>query len=263
MRLRAVVALCMLLTGCGAGAQPARDSSTRPSESEAARPACPVLAQPVSTRFDLPHARAAIATQRRLAIVAIGSSSTSGDGASAPHFTYPAVLRADLARALPGVSVEVHNRGVSGQDAAENMARFQQDVFRHRPNLVIWQVGAIAALRNLDAATFRVTVVDGVKRLRAASMDVILMDNQRAPAIQRNPQWETYEQALRDVARETGANLFPRGALMAAWEERGEQVSSFVGWDGLHHTDRGYVCMADALAAAILTEVAPKVAGSR
>ena len=52
-------------------------------------------------------------------------------------------------------------------------------------------------------------------------------------------------------ATETGAGLFSRDALMARWERDGHPRGGFIAPDGLHHNDRGYACLAEALASAI------------
>jgi lysophospholipase L1-like esterase len=57
---------------------------------------------------------------------------------------------------------------------------------------------------------------------------------------------------LAQVAEATGASLFSRAGLMAAWAQGGAPALTFIAADGLHHNDRGYACVADALADAIL-----------
>ena len=64
----------------------------------------------------LESARAAIADKKELRIVAMGWSSTQGYGASNPAFAYPAQLKMDLDKLLPGVDVHVFNKGIGGQD---------------------------------------------------------------------------------------------------------------------------------------------------
>ena len=39
---------------------------------------------------------------------------------------------------------------------------------------------------------------------------------------------------------------------MAAWAQEGAPAHTFIATDGLHHNDRGYACVASALADAIL-----------
>ena len=227
-----------------------------PGVAMAAVAACPI--SPPGPRLDLPHVRDVVNKGGPLVAVAIGSSSTEGSQASSPMHAYPAVLGEALASALPGVRVEVLNKGVGGQDAVEMMARFERDVLATRPSLVIWQVGANGALRGTDPAEFARVVGDGVARLQAAGMDVVLMDNQRAPQIQGKPMRAEIERALAVQARLRGVGLFSRGALMDAWEQAGHPNGEFLAADGLHHNDHGYACVAEALAAAVLADVAPR-----
>jgi acyl-CoA thioesterase I len=151
----------------------------------------------------------------------------------------------------------VLNRGIGGQDAAEELARLDVDVIAVRPQVVIWQVGANGALRNADPVVFRAMVSGGVRRLQAAGIDVILMDNQQAPRLLAAPREPLLDAALAHVATETGATLFSRRSLMQAWEHDGAPLTEFISSDGLHHNDQGYRCVAQALAHSIVSGLAP------
>lgn len=211
---------------------------------------CPT--DPPMPAFSLPHLRAAAVAGRQLVIVALGSSSTEGIAASVPARNYPAVLQDVLSDALPDLHVAVLNRGISGQDAPKELDRMAADVIAVRPQLVIWQVGANAALRHADPAAFHTKVLEGVRQAQAAGIDVVLMDNQRAPRVLATAaEDEAIGHALARAAREAGAGLFSRDRLMAAWEAEGAPAAEFIAPDGLHHNDRGYLCVARALARAI------------
>jgi len=67
-----------------------------------------------------------------------------------------------------------------------------------------------------------------------------------------------FDQALAQVASDTGAGLFSRRALMLAWHRDGAQLAEFIAADGLHHNDRGYRCVAQSLGQAILAAVVPR-----
>jgi len=216
---------------------------------------CP--ASPPMPPLHLPHLRGALAHGEQAVIVALGSSSTEGAMASAPGHSYPANLQAALSLAMPERHVAVLNRGIGGQDALRESDRLAVDAIAVRPQLVIWQVGANAALRHSDPVAFRQLVTDGIRRLQAAGIDVVLMDNQRASRIIASRDGETFDRALSDLASSTGAGLFSRDLLMANWEKSGESPASFIATDGLHHNDRGYRCVAQALAEAILAAAAP------
>src|SRR5262245_52939107 len=71
---------------------------------------------------DAPLPRALVRTALRLqngqplTIVAIGSSSTAGAGASSEAAAYPSRLEALLRQRFPGRAVRVLNRGVNGEE---------------------------------------------------------------------------------------------------------------------------------------------------
>ena len=118
------------------------------------------------TPLEVPHLRSAVNHGIEGLIVALGSSSTQGAMASDLAHSYPAVLQQALSAGLADAHVAVINRGIGGQDAAEELARLDADVLAVRPQLVIWQVGANGALRNSDPAAFRAMVTAGVNRCR-------------------------------------------------------------------------------------------------
>ena len=224
---------------------------------------CP--AAPRMSVLRLPHLRTALARGTEGVIVALGSSSTEGVMASDLAHSYPAVLQAALSRALPNAHLAVLNRGIGGQDAPEELARLTSDVIAVQPQLVIWQVGANGALRNADPAEFRELVTAGVTRLQEAGIDVVLMDNQHTPRVDAAPEHGVLNQVLAEVAKATGASLFARSVLMDGWAEEGAPSLQFVAIDGLHHNNRGYHCVAEALAGEIVTAVhtAPTLAAAR
>ncbi|HUB11403.1 MAG TPA: SGNH/GDSL hydrolase family protein [Acetobacteraceae bacterium] len=212
----------------------------------------PCPAEPPAPLLHLRHLRATLEQGSEALLVAIGSSSTLGVMASDPAHSYPAELQAALEHALPRMHIAVINRGVGGQDAPEELARLQTDVIAVRPQLVVWQVGANGALRHADPDTFRTMVTEGVERLQAAGIDVVLMDNQHSPKVDAAPEHALMDAILAQVAQATGVGLFSRSALMAAWQQEGAPEPTFISSDGLHQNDRGYVCTARALADAIL-----------
>ena len=202
----------------------------------------------------LPEFRAALRAGRPVTIVALGSSSTSGASASSPTATYPARLEAALRAARPGLAVRVVNRGVSGQQAHDMVARIPTEVLPDRPDLVIWQTGANSALRRADPERFRTLVATGVALLREGGAEVVLMDNQRAPRIDSQPGHARFDAALSGLAGRDGVTLFSRGRLMDTWIAAGTPAAEMLAEDGLHHSDRGYACLAAALADALLAE---------
>lgn len=112
----------------------------------------------------------------------------------------------------------------------------------------------------MDPDQFRELVGAGVRRLHAAGIDVVLMDNQRSPMVLASPIHAKFDQALADIAAHVGAGLFARGRLMELWQDAGAPYAEFIADDGIHHNDRGYACLARALAGSIVDGLGTDVA---
>jgi acyl-CoA thioesterase I len=151
-------------------------------------PTLACVAPPGFARFDTPLERVAarISAHQPLTIVAIGSSSTFGLGASSPAMSYPSQLAVELRALLPSTSITVINRGVNGETAREMLARFDRDVFAAHPDLVLWQVGSNAVLLGRPIAPTGLLIDEGVRRLKAAGSDVVLIDGFARTATRRS-----------------------------------------------------------------------------
>src|SRR3954468_628513 len=205
----------------------------------------------------LSHVAGKLAARKPVTIVAFGSSSTQGWGSSPPEFTYPNRLAAQLHRAYPGADITVLNRGKGGEDAPEMMTRLQSQVIDAHPDLVIWQVGTTAVLRDLDPAETGKMIDDGVGRIQAAGADIVLVDPQYSPLVNTRPEGASKMIALmHKVADLRKIGIFPRFEVMKEWHE-GQQMSfdSFVIADGLHMNDWGYACFAQLLGDNIIKSV--------
>jgi acyl-CoA thioesterase-1 len=222
---------------------------------------------PDLARFEFPLARVAVrlATGRPLRIVAIGSSSTYGAGASTRANSYPSRLQMELGRHFPGHPITVINHGVNGDEAGDMLARFNSDVIDERPHLVLWQVGtnALLADRPLDR---RATVLhEGLARLKSIRMDVALVDPQFAPKVMAKPNAERNVEQIAATAQEESVGVFRRYAMMKRWYEVDRlPFDSFVSPDGLHLNDWSYACLAKWIGFAIAdaaTRPATAVAG--
>ncbi|HTI85115.1 MAG TPA: SGNH/GDSL hydrolase family protein [Alphaproteobacteria bacterium] len=199
----------------------------------------------------LPHTAAAIA-RKSLTIVAFGSSTTEGVGASRPENTYPARLAMELTQALPGVRVTVLNRGQGGEEA-EDLAGRVPDVIADRPDLVIFQTGTNDALREVPLKRFLELTRDGLDAFRAAGIDVMLMEPQYCRAMLDAPHGSEYVQAMRDLGAAYAVPVNRRHELMRGWLESGRfRYSDIVTEDDLHMADAGYAALARAVADQIL-----------
>jgi acyl-CoA thioesterase I len=196
---------------------------------------------------------ARLARNEAIKILALGSSSTAGTGASRTEFSYPSRLERELLALLPKASVKVLNRGVGGEDARQMLPRLARDLAAEKPDLVLWQVGTNALLgeRGVDAQA--PLIRDGLMRIREAGADVILIDPQYAPYVLRDPDARPMVSLLAKIGEETGVPVFRRFALMQYWHEaRDIAFSDILAPDLFHMNDWSYGCLAHNLAAALV-----------
>ena len=202
--------------------------------------------------ISLPATRAALREGKPVTILAFGSSSTEGSGASTPDFRYPAQLQARLGASIKGAQITVINRGKGGEDVDEMLPRLGGTLEETKPTLVIWQAGSNAAMRKIDPAHFAEMMQKGIEMIRATGADLVLMDNQRSPRILSIANHEVFDDTMARLATENGASLFSRFRLMTHWEEKGLMAAQTVGGDGVHHTDLGYTCLSAALSDSVM-----------
>lgn len=190
-------------------------------------------------------------SDHKLKILAIGSSSTEGIGASSPEHVYPARLAAELNRRTD-FATRVRNAGVGGEVAAGTLIRLEAALTSGWPELVIWQVGTNDALIGVDETKFRATLENGVVAARAAGIPLILVDPQYSPRLATPPRYERFVHIIDDVAERDHVPLFSRYSMMKAWA-RGNAagVAPLMSSDGLHMNDVGYACLARGLARSI------------
>jgi lysophospholipase L1-like esterase len=211
----------------------------------------------VKSMGSLPHVASKLASGEPVVIVAFGSSSTTGFGTTSPEFAYPNRLAAQLHRQYPTADITVINRGVGGEDAPEMMKRLQVAVLDMKPDLVIWQVGTNAVLRNLDPTETVKLVEEGSARIQAAGADLVLVDPQYSPKVtERAESASQMVKLLGKVAELRHVGFFPRFEIMREWHEKQAiPIDGFVIADGLHMNDWGYACFAQLLGDDIIKSV--------
>ncbi len=216
------------------------------------------------TRFgsSLPRVADRIARGKSLTVVAIGSSSTAGAGASTPARAYPAVMEGALALRLPQMKINVINKGLNGDIDRTMVERFERDVIPYRPHLVIWQVGANTVLRESDPSAVDEIIREGIRRLKEIGADVLLMDLQYAPRMLHEPDHPEMEELLGRIAREEHVGLFRRFDIMRHWvESRRMSFADMLIQDGLHLNDLSYGCIGQLAADGVVGNAARVIAG--
>ena len=228
------------------GAAPAAATNAGPPA------ACNVTLDQVRLDLPLAHTARVLASGKPLKIVALGSSSTYGAGASTSAASYPSRLADELARRFPGHEITILNRGVNGNEAADMLARLDTAVIAEKPDLVLWQVGTNSVLRDKPLQPHAPLLHEGLARMKATGADVVLVDPQYAPRVISKPTCEGMVSLIATTAKAEHVGVFHRFELMRRWRET-EQLpfETFVSTDGLHMNDWSYACLAKALGVAI------------
>jgi lysophospholipase L1-like esterase len=215
-------------------------------------PACRAPHGDIASTASLPRVSAALQRQGHIRVLAIGSSSTVGIGASSPQATYPAQFEEIIEKVLKGIDLLVVNRGVSGEVAAATAERLKAEVAELKPDLVLWQVGTNDALARVPVAEFEARLRDTVRWVKDAGADLVLVGLQFTPRYARDEHYAAIRRAVQGVATSENVLLVRRYAAMqfiAQTKEKFEMLSA----DALHLNDLGYHCMAQYVAHAVVT----------
>jgi hypothetical protein len=222
---------------------------------------CDIPLDLVRFKHPLPNLAQGLKSGRKIKIVAIGSSSTAGEGGIPPYpCRLEVALRDRYRERFPGLTIDVLNRGMGGEEARDELNRFDRDVLDEAPVLVIWQVGANAVFHgNPPLPDVAAAIAEGLARLRERPIDVVLMDLQFAPAmLQPNTTQaaETMASLIAAEAERAGVNLFRRFALMKHWRRDNSilfnRLIDPTDDSQLHQSEWSTRCVAQALADRII-----------
>ena len=219
---------------------------------ETPTPPCDAPLDLVRLTHPLARVSQKLVTQQPIVIVAIGSSSTWGAGASSPAANYPNRLEAELKAHFPNQSITVFNRGVGGEEVADMLKRFDTAVIAAKPDLVLWQLGTNSVIRDHKLTDHGAAIRDGLNKIRAIGADIVLIDPQFAPKVIAKPEAERMVELIAATAKLEDVDLFRRFDVMKRWREVDHMAfETFVSPDGLHMNDWSYACMAKGLGMAI------------
>jgi lysophospholipase L1-like esterase len=174
-----------------------------------------------------------LATRGPITIIAIGSSSTAGAGASSPATNYPSRLAEELKQRFPNRSITVLNRGVNGEEVGDMLKRFDKDVLAAKPDLVLWQLGTNSVISDHMFTDHGAAIRDGLKKIRAIDADVVLIDPQFVPKVIVKADAEHMIELIAITAKVENVDLFRRFDVMKRWHDADHMAfESFVSPDG-------------------------------
>jgi acyl-CoA thioesterase-1 len=173
-------------------------------------------------------ASAAQATARTLRLVALGDSLTAGLGLS-PGKAFPDRLEAALR--AKGWDVKVTNAGVSGETAADGLARYEWAVSPEADALII-ELGANDMLRGHSPAATKAALAAILDRARAAHLPALLAGMRAAPNL--GPDYgREFAAVYTALAKAYDVQLYPFFLDGVAGDPKLNQP------DGLHPTAEG------------------------
>lgn len=196
--------------------------------------------------------RAGRSTESTPKIVAFGSSSTAGVGASRPENGYVAQFGRAFETQRGGRRIQIINAGVNGNTTADMLGRLGPDVLDRQPAVVIWQTGTNDALRQIPIEQFRRDLTRGLAEFKARGIKVILVgpqDFDRASAVKN---YADYVAAMQAVAKKENVTLLHRYRMMRylALQHRGG-MAELLANDRLHMNDEAHRCVGELLAEGI------------
>ncbi|HYI73054.1 MAG TPA: hypothetical protein VEX87_25090 [Skermanella sp.] len=167
----------------------------------------------------LPKVRAALQDGGALTVLVVRTANPQSTRAA---MTYPARLEAELKRRMPNREVRVAVRNLPDESAAEMVLELKASLARELPSLVIWQVGTVDAMRNLNVESFGEALAEGIGLVHELGSDIIVMDMQYSLQTTQLINFQPYVDYIDWVTQNHDVFHFPRYDIMRHWVEDGQ-----------------------------------------
>lgn len=195
----------------------------------------------------LPNTLRAVREHKSIKILTIGAPSLVGDSSSPD---YQRALEDTLQHAIKGLSVEVVNRGVSGELVSDAAERLKSEVALVQPDLVLWQVGTADALARVPVGEFRTSLRRGLRWLKARHVDVILVGAKYSRRLKKDRQYQALRRSVFRVAKEENVLRISQYRAMEAMERQEQQSSLPV--NAIDLSEDVYSCVAEYAAQSVI-----------
>ena len=251
------VALPAMSTATGASAQPLSQNVTAGAlqSEDAAAPQPPDLSREcqtpgitISGDVELPQVTRAIRLRKKIRIITIGASSKGGKLNSEDG--YQQIIETMVEKTIPGLDVQLINRGVSGELARDAADRIKTEVALNRPDLVLWQLGTHDALMHVPVNEFKATVTETVDWLRSHGIDVVMVGLHYVRNMVRDEHYQAVRAALRATAEQKRILWIGRYEAMQVIEQA-RRTSSGPSPNEFTMTEAGYSCLSEYIARAL------------
>jgi len=181
-------------------------------------------------------------------IVFLGDSLTAGFGLPQEQ-AWPEQVQKRLISA--GYKTKVVNAGVSGDNSANGLARYDWSVGSIKADMLILALGANDFLQGVSPVTTRRNLKAIIERAQADGMEVILVGVEIPDIEGLDSILQAYGEIYPDLAQEYNLSFF--SSMLEDVSDRPELLQS----DGLHPTKAGVEIMADRFADYLRTQLDP------
>jgi cellobiose-specific phosphotransferase system component IIB len=124
-----------------------------------------------------------------------------------------------LRTAFQGKTIEIRNLSARTQSGVQMAQRIVAEVIPARPDLVIWQTGTVEASRHVDPNDFSESLALGLKKLRTAHIDLVLVGPQTRSRLASMIDVEPYNDLMAQIADRESVPFLSRFDIMTFWEE--------------------------------------------
>ena len=196
--------------------------------------------------------RALATGERPVRIVCFGDSVTGVYYHTGGERAYTDMLGIALRRLHPKADVSMINAGISGHTTANVLARIDEDVIAHRPDLVTVMFG-LNDMVKLPIEAYRKNLTEIVRRCRAAGAGVILCTPNAIVSTDARPveKLVRYCEVVREVAAEREVPLCDSYAEFEAMADRDRDAWLMTLSGEIHPNMAGHKAIAEQIARTI------------
>lgn len=249
--LRALLAATALLSVIGeVCAQKAEESIAPPALSEDCR-------TPGLTLSEVPLPAIVRALKERKVIKILTMGASSSPLMRQPNERYVSDIESILEKTIPGVDVQIVDRGISGEIARDAVERVKTEVALNEPDFVLLQVGGSDAIAHTPVGEFETDVSEIIAWLKSHRVDVAVVGMSYIGTLKLDPHYQALRKALQRVAAQQNVLLIRRYEAMqllaqarAAGNE--EPANEFT------VTEKGYECLSEYVVRAITSGIVIK-----
>jgi acyl-CoA thioesterase I len=197
----------------------------------------------------LPNTLKALKERKVIKILTIGATASAG---REEGNDFQSIIESTLEKTVPGLDVQIIDRGVSGELARDAARRMKPEVALTTPDLVLWQVGTNDASARIPVEDFREALVEGIRWLKEHDVDVVLVGLHYVIPLRKDEHYQSIRKALAQIADEEKVLLVKRYEAMEMIQHMREGAAppnEFV------LTEAGYSCMAEYVVRAIASGI--------